>query len=141
MSACTAEAIPKTAPPTASARASRVPRLRPRSRCIATPFHLPLTSLLQMSLPIDTAIVKRRTNAGLFSARAFRPSSDPLNTVFEALRLRQGLELLQRVVLDLADALARDAERTADLLERARLHPVEPEAELDHAPLALRERG
>src|SRR6185437_13601449 len=64
-----------------------------------------------------------------------------LDAVLEALRFGQGLELLQRVVLDLADALARDAEGLPDLLERARLRAVETEAELDHAPLALGERG
>src|SRR5581483_7319407 len=63
-----------------------------------------------------------------------------LDAVLQALRLRQGLELLQRVVLDLADALAGDAERAAHLLERARLLALEPEPELDHLPLALRER-
>src|SRR5262249_31150374 len=63
-----------------------------------------------------------------------------LHAVAQALGLGQRLELLERVVLDLADALARDAECLADLLERAGLHPVEPEAELDHAPLALRQR-
>src|SRR4051812_18471413 len=62
------------------------------------------------------------------------------HAVLEALRLGQGLELLQRVVLDLPDPLAGDAERAADLLERARLRPVEPVAELDHAPLPRRQR-
>src|SRR3954454_20855087 len=38
--------------------------------------------------------------------------------VAEALRLGQRLELLEGVVLDLADALARDVERAADLLQR-----------------------
>jgi len=37
------------------------------------------------------------------------------------LSLGEAFELLERVVLDLADALARPAEGLADLLERARL--------------------
>src|SRR5262245_46338929 len=40
--------------------------------------------------------------------------------VAEPLRLGQRLELLERVVLDLPDPLARDVERPPDLLERAR---------------------
>src|SRR5436190_18278296 len=63
-----------------------------------------------------------------------------LNAVLEPLRLGQGLELLQRVVLDLTDALARHAEGAADLFERARLLALEAEAELDHLALSLRER-
>src|SRR6185312_12961031 len=62
------------------------------------------------------------------------------DAVFEPLRLRQRLELLQRVVLDLADPLAGDAERTADLLQRARLLALEAEPKLDHLPLAVRQR-
>ena len=50
------------------------------------------------------------------------------------------LELLQRVVLDLADPLARDPERPADLLERPRLLPAQPVAHLDHLALAVRQR-
>src|SRR3954449_11797170 len=50
------------------------------------------------------------------------------------------LELLQRVVLDLADALARDAEGAADLLERLRRATVQAEAERDDLPLAERQR-
>ena len=69
------------------------------------------------------------------------PVSSALDAVLEPLRLRQGLELLQRVVLDLADALARDAERAADLLERPRLLALEAEAELDHLALALGQRA
>src|SRR5690349_15669668 len=70
-----------------------------------------------------------------------RGSPVPSNAVFEPLRLGQGLELLQRVVLDLADALARHAEGPTDLLERARLRAREAEAELDHLAVALRQRG
>src|SRR5918994_4309368 len=60
--------------------------------------------------------------------------------VAEALRLGQRLELLERVVLDLADALARDVERAADLLQGERARAGEAEAHLDHLALALRER-
>src|SRR5579862_9072935 len=71
-------------------------------------------------------------------ARGGNPVSPALlDAVAQPLSLGQRLELLQRVVLDLADPFARDAEGLADLLERARLHAVEPEAQLDHAPLAL----
>src|SRR5437660_902874 len=65
----------------------------------------------------------------------------PLDAILQSLRLRQGLELLQRVVLDLTDALARHAERAADLLERARRYPEQPEAQLDHLTLAFGQGG
>src|SRR5213080_2821544 len=68
------------------------------------------------------------------------PSSSSSDAVLEPLRLREGLELLQRVVLDRPDSLACHSEGPPDLLERARLRAGEPEAELDHLPLALRER-
>ena len=53
------------------------------------------------------------------------------------LRLGQGLELLQRVVLDLTDALARDVEGATDLLEGVGTLSGESEAELDHLALAF----
>ena len=59
----------------------------------------------------------------------------------QALCFGQRLEPLERVVLDLPDALAGDAERATDLLERARLGAREAEAQLDHLPLALGQRG
>src|ERR1019366_4328199 len=49
------------------------------------------------------------------------------------------LELLQRLVLDLADPLARDIERATDLVERARILAAQPIAQLEHAPLAVAE--
>src|SRR5437588_12586782 len=61
--------------------------------------------------------------------------------VAEALRLGERLELLQRVVLDLADPLARDVEGPADLLQRARAPARETEPHLDHLALAGRQRG
>src|SRR5690242_18544942 len=57
----------------------------------------------------------------------------------ELLSLGQALQLLQRLVLDLADALARDVERPADLVERARVLAAEAVAQLQHAALAVGE--
>src|SRR5215217_7323096 len=62
-----------------------------------------------------------------------------LRDVAELLRLGEALELLQRLVLDLPDPLARDVEGAADLVERARVLPAQPVAELEHAALAVRE--
>src|SRR5918912_2023373 len=51
-----------------------------------------------------------------------------------------GRQPLERLRLDLADALPRHAERAADLLERLRIGiAVEPVAELEDVPLALGE--
>src|SRR3954470_18557885 len=68
-------------------------------------------------------------------ARARSPSGD----VAELLGLREGLQLLERLVLDLADALARDVERAVHLVQRAGVPPAEPVAELEHAALAVGE--
>src|SRR4051794_22512289 len=62
-----------------------------------------------------------------------------LARVAEALGLGERLELLEGVVLDLADALARDVEGAADLLQRVRTGAREAEAHLDDLALALRE--
>ena len=62
-----------------------------------------------------------------------------LRDVAELLRLGEALQLLQRLVLDLADALARDVERPPDLVERARVLAAEAVAQLEHAALAVGE--
>src|SRR3954470_21294127 len=60
-----------------------------------------------------------------------------LGDIAELLSLREGLQLLQRLVLDLADALARDVERPPDLVERARVLPAQAVAQLEHTALAV----
>ena len=81
-----------------------------------------------------------KTRSGRARSRLYASDRDAGQRSLEPLRLRERLELLQRVVLDLTDALARDAERLPDLLERARLRAVEPVPQLDHAALAVGER-
>src|SRR6266480_3493360 len=49
-------------------------------------------------------------------------------------------ELRQRLRLDLPDALASNAERASHVLERARTTVDQPEPQLDHLLLALRQR-
>src|SRR6476619_889838 len=66
-----------------------------------------------------------------------RTDSRWLGRVAQPLRLGQRLELLQRVVLDLPDALAGHVEGAADLLQRARPAAGQAEAHLDDLALAL----
>src|SRR5919106_4148701 len=51
----------------------------------------------------------------------------------------QGCEALECLALELADALAREAQLGADCLQRPGL-ALEPEAQLEDAPLPLRKR-
>src|ERR1035438_7292672 len=53
------------------------------------------------------------------------------------LRLCEALQLLQRLVLDLADPLPRDVERASHLVERARVLAAEPVPQLEHAAFAV----
>jgi hypothetical protein len=56
----------------------------------------------------------------LFAPAEDSPSSSHLDVVAQLLGFAEVLELLERLALDLADALARDVERASDLLDRAR---------------------
>src|SRR5262245_48648057 len=82
--------------------------------------------------------VRQRTERACRHVAAHpRLRGDELGGVAQPLRLGQALELLQRVVLDLADAFAGHAEGPTDLLEGPRLVALEPIAHLDHLALAL----
>src|SRR5712691_11912073 len=71
-----------------------------------------------------------------------RPSETTcLGHVAERVRICERPQLLQALVLDLPDPLARDVERASDLVERPRMLAVEAVAELEHTPLAVRERA
>src|SRR2546430_10815291 len=92
---------------------------------------------------------RRGGRAGTRSARRARPAAGAnpvsedrgLGYVAEFLGLGQRAQLLQALVLDLADALAGDLEGAADLVERARLLTVQAVAKLEHSPLAIAERA
>src|SRR5688500_15718385 len=77
--------------------------------------------------------------SGLTSAPTRRVLSRAaaLRDVAELLGLRERLQLLERLVLDLADALARDVERAPYLVQRARVLAAEAVAQLQHAALAV----
>src|SRR6476620_687494 len=83
--------------------------------------------------------IERRRGARRRPARVCLSVRAPLGDVAQLLRLGQRLQLLQRLVLDLADALARDVERPPDLVQRAGMLAAEPVAQLEHAPLAVGE--
>src|SRR5262245_31691905 len=72
------------------------------------------------------------------SAMAAEPISGDFS---ELLAVRQRAELLQALVLDLPDPLARDVERAPHLVQRPRLLSVEPVAHLEDLLLPRRERA
>src|SRR3990170_4840799 len=59
-----------------------------------------------------------------------------LQVAAQLARTTRAAQLAQRLRLDLADPLAGDVELLADLLERPGTPVLQPEAELEHAPLA-----
>src|SRR5438445_11279119 len=64
-----------------------------------------------------------------------------LRRLAQPLRFGQLLQLLERAILDLADALARDVEGAADLLERERAPAGDAVAQFDHLALAAGQGG
>src|SRR5205823_10339252 len=88
---------------------------------------------------------RRRRTSGPASTRApgaLSPAGDGglgrrLGDVAELLGLSQRLELLERLVLDLADALAGDVEGPPDLVQRPRVLAAQAVAQLEHAALAV----
>src|SRR5579872_4939286 len=86
--------------------------------------------------------MRRNSASSTNQSAAIAPESSPVASspsghVAKRLRLGEQPQFLERVVLDLADALAGDVERPSHLVERLRVATVEPEPELDDAALAL----
>src|SRR5579859_677601 len=80
------------------------------------------------------------TSRGDWPARGGRWCREAaLGYVAELLCLREGLQLLERLVLDLPDPLAGDVERPPHLVKRPRMLTAEPVAKLEHAALAVAE--
>src|SRR3954451_11053740 len=71
------------------------------------------------------------------SSQAIAEVTSWLRGVAEALCFWQGLQLLQCVVLDLADSLSGDAEGSAYFFQGSCLVAVQSEAHLHHFALAL----
>src|SRR5207248_3030603 len=97
-----------------------------------------------VSAPEDSMSISARSRISCSSASlGWLATSRPLFHVelFEPLGPRRVAQAAQRLCLDLADALAGDAELLAHLLERHRPAVVEPEAEPDDLVLALGQRG
>src|SRR6266567_2419356 len=67
--------------------------------------------------------------------------SPVLGDVAKHLRVAERPQLLQALVLDLADPLARDVEHPPHLVERARMLAIQPVAELEHLALTLGEHA
>src|ERR1700677_3337887 len=73
--------------------------------------------------------------------RAARRAAARSGRLAQLLRFGERLQLFERAVLDLADALAGDVERAADFLERACAPTDDAVAHLDDLTLAPRQAG
>src|SRR6476660_3464424 len=86
---------------------------------------------------------RRRRACGLPSPEIVRfrakRATSPSGDLAKRLGVRKRAELLQALVLDLPDPLARDVEGPPNLVQRPRMLTVEPIAELEHTTLARRE--
>src|SRR3954452_12650699 len=92
-----------------------------------------VASALTLGMRRSSENSSSQAGSSVAAATAANPSS---GYVAELLRIRERAQLLQRLVLDLPDALTRDIERAADLVERARMLAVQPIPELEHLALA-----
>src|SRR5262249_1692362 len=110
-----------------------------RARCCA----LRRGDVRRPDLPMAANLHARRRRACKVSTRAKSQTSPErarsLADLAEDLCVCERAELLERLVLDLADALARHVEGAADLVERPRMLPVEAVAKDQDLPLAHRE--
>src|SRR3954469_17555065 len=84
--------------------------------------------------------VSRAERRRAAKGRPFRSAGGRnLGHVAKLLRLGEALELLERLVLDLANALARDVERPPDLVEGTRVLAAEAVAKLEDPTLPVGE--
>src|SRR5512132_3163005 len=101
-------------------------------------------SALTEGIAMNSASWSRSVSDGGATARESSQSGaadrGELRDVAHALGVGESAQLLQALVLDLADAPARDVERATALVERARLLAVEAVAQREHGALALGER-
>src|SRR5262249_38325420 len=85
------------------------------------------------------AVAGHDAEAGAMALGAGKLAHSPIlvQVAAQSVRFAAPAQLLLGAALDLADALARQAHRLADLLQRLRLLAVEPEAHADHLALLL----
>src|SRR5918912_2447349 len=108
---------------------SRVPSLSTRKQ-------LPLLPLAN----VQTCTAQDHTRPGGFTGRTGRTNDLVIEVVAQLARAGGVAQLAQRLGLDLADPLAGDAELAADLLQRPLAAVLQPEAQLQHPPLAAGQR-
>src|SRR5438270_8209715 len=110
---------------------SCVPRIR--GRCSARSTY----SSNRNRRPLSTAGLGSRSSSGVEGTRQI--ARGEFDVLAQLLSLLEALELLERLLFDLADSLAGDVERPSHLVECAGLLVAEAVAQLEHAPLAVGE--